>query len=213
MHFIKKSQICFVLIFTAFIGFASQVYAKDMSYQQEYDALVKQSYDMPEDYDFGRLREVFRELPTYDPYGMKPILEFRIIDKTLDVNPEDAEAMLKAYIKKMFALSQAHFRAMASYETLKNEKKVAYHRWMGKGLMTELLHSGSGEGPKKAIDVLTISEEYFVIEPYLERKKTTQGLKKVDGKVYDVIKGPHIKTGEDIEFWFDITHIYGKGLK
>lgn len=179
---------------------------------EEYNAMRKQSYAMPDDYDFVRLRELFKLQPDYRPYFLNPIVKFRPIYSEYKNDPEQAKPLIKEYIEKNFALGQAHSRLMSHYKSAdQNAEKEKYHAWMARGLIIAFRDSGDGKSAETAMEPLIIGEEYLAARQVIENKPK-QSLENIDGRMYDVLKGKHKETGEDVELWFHVTHIFGSKI-
>ena len=200
-----------LLISLVFVAFIMPARAEDGNVQAQYDAMVAQSYDMPEGYDFAKLRALYQKLPTYKPYSLGPVINFKQVLKEIEADPTQERRIIKEYIQKHFALPEAHSRAMTSYKDLGEEKKRAYHEWMMRGLLKTLMRSGDGKSAETAYQVLVISEEYLLARWGMSKEKKGQSLEHKDGRVYDVLSGKNKDTGEDMDMWFDITTIFAIG--
>ncbi len=199
----------FVVLFCAIFVFSSAAYAKDVKVvQAEYDAMIKASYKAPADYDFARLRELYKELPSYNAFKLHPQMNYKRLIEEIKKPEEKGNGgkLIHSYIQKHFAMPQAHM--FISMNSKKETTAYKYHSWMGRGLMKALLGSGDGKGPETAYHVLNVSEEYLIVAPQFKQKSIVQNLEQVKGRSYDKLTGEDKETGEKRSVWFDITHVF-----
>lgn len=201
----------FYALFLFMVSF-SPAYAKFFSPEEEYAQMIQQAQSMPADYDFEKLRENYSRLESYRPYSISPSHNFSELFKRQDEGDKSAIKDIDAYVLKNFALPEAHSRAMIAYEKEGNMQKAAFHEWATKGLIKALKYSGDGKSAQTAYKVLIVSEEYLLARWEMDRKTITQTLKNERGRMYDVLSGKNIKTGESMSIWFDVTQIFSAKL-
>ncbi len=182
------------------------------SIQNEYEAMVLNSYEMQSDYDFNRLRSLFKKLPTYKPYSLMPGFNYKKIKKASAEKPEKENEYFEKFIEKHFALPEAHEKGIAFAYKHKDKEKEAYHTWMFTGLMKSLISSGDGQRPDSAFQVLSVSEEYYLLHGRIKKGTKEQTLRHIGDGHYDIISGIDSKTGVSVEYWFNITDVFEKGL-
>lgn len=202
-----------LVILLVFVAFIVPVRAEDGDVQAQYDAMVARSYDMPQGYDFAKLRALYQKLPTYDPYTLNAKVNYYKLKKKRVEMPEQTSVLEQDYLMKHFAIPEAHVYGIALAKVSKDQKREDYHSWMFEGLYKALINSGNGANAENAFKVLSVREEYYLLEPFMKKYGRTQTLKHIDGGHYDVIEGEDSKTGKPIDYWFDITHIYGTATK
>lgn len=202
-----RSRFYVLIIFLTCLSW-QPVLAQALSAEQEYAQLIEQAKTMPQDYNFVKLREVYSQLESYRPYNIQPTRDFRDIFKRLEEGDKSAIADMDAYVEKNFAIPEAHSRAMTAYKSEGNEERRAFHEWATRGLMKALYDSGDGKSAKTARKVLIVSEEYLVARQVMEQKTIGQSLANENGRIYDVLTGKNIKTGELMSLWFDVTGIF-----
>jgi hypothetical protein len=90
-----------------------------------------------------------------------------------------------------------------AYRETGNTEKEAFHTSVLRGLANSIYTSGDGSSPEKAMVVISVPEEYFVI--------TANGLKlvkqkslTVNGHDYDAMDVENKKTGEKKTLYFNI---------
>lgn len=202
-----------LVILLVFVAFIVPARAEDGNVQAQYDAMVARSYDMPQGYDFAKLRALYQKLPTYKPYSLHPVRNYKKLVSDINKNPTDEVRLVDAYVRRHFAMHKAHFYVLKKYKEMQNNEKEVYHWWMVRGLKLALNASGDGRTAETAYKVISVDEEYDLARMRLQKDTIHQSLEHKDGRVYDVLSGKNKDTGEDMDMWFDITHIYGTATK
>lgn len=82
------------------------------------------------------------------------------------------------------------------------------YRATAQGVIDSILSTGNGESPGTAWEVISVNEEYSILE-YLELEPESQALVSVDDRTYDLITA-EAKDGRERKVYFDITLFYGK---
>lgn len=198
----------FLLIFIApfHVRASSQVEAE---YKQE----LEESLTMQSGFDFSELRDLYVKQPDYSPYSLRPIDDFAMLNTRIAQQPSSAEVLTQAYATKYAVSPEGQIRLMLLAVRRKDKNALAYHKWMSEGLARALFRSGDGRSAKTAYKVVSVSEEYFITSKYFRKGAGKQKLEKQAGKIYDVLYGPSSADGKTVEVWFDITELFGKGLK
>ena len=101
-----------------------------------------------------------------------------------------------------------HRAAEDAYRTLNNKAKADFHKEIADKLLNSLLTSGDGKTAKTAYRVLSIREEYFIMNQ-LGYKTSSQALLTENDRVYDVLSGRDTKTDKQVSVYFDITSFFG----
>ena len=101
-----------------------------------------------------------------------------------------------------------HLAAADAYSHLANAKKAEEHKAIAEELLEALLSTGDGKTAKTAYRVLSIREEYFIMQQlgYLPRQ---QALLEEGNRMFDVLTGTDSATKKDVSVYFDITSFFG----
>ncbi len=101
-----------------------------------------------------------------------------------------------------------HLAAEDAYRHLGNTTKADEHKAVAEKLLDALLTSGDGKSAKTAFFVLSIREQYFIMEQ-LGYKPSSQALVSEGDLMFDVLSGTDSKTGNQVSLYFDITNFFG----
>jgi hypothetical protein len=176
--------------------------------QSEYRQLVERVKQGDQTVDFVRLRAAYAKWQC---------------DKTVNTDSPNRDAMVAAFNEKNYAkavdLVEAvldfefphvglHRAAEEAYRELNNQSKADLHKTIADKLVNALLASGDGKTAETAYQVLTIREEYFIMNQ-LGYKVSSQALMSGRGKSYDVLSGRDSKTNKEVSVYFDISSFFG----
>jgi hypothetical protein len=131
----------------------------------DFKELKKRAMQHDTTLDFSELRFAFTKTRSYDPYGNK-------IDKLEDkmriaANKGDFEECLgsaRKIIDREFTNVRAHFYAAISCDSTNMPHAAEFHRWIWTKLLHSILSSGDGKSPQTAYVVISIAEEYRVLQ-------------------------------------------------
>jgi Domain of unknown function (DUF4919) len=133
------------------------------------------------------------------------------------------EAMVEAFNKKDYAKAVElvevvldyeyvhrglHLAAEDAYRHLGNTTKADEHKAVAEKLLDALLTSGDGKTAATAFFVLSIREEYFIMDK-LGYKTSSQALVQEGNGMFDVLSGTDTKTGNSVSLYFDIGSFFG----
>jgi len=192
------------LLLSFFLFFPIPAFAQD-NIDQAYLEMVQQSYQMPADFDFGKVRELYSKASFYKPYGLDPKLSFKDYFQRQKDNDPGVLDDVEKFVHTHFALPEMHSRAMSMFKE-SNPEKAAYHAWATRGLMKAVYGSHKALSKDDAIKVLIISEEYLASRQVGDVKG--QRIEQADGKVFDVLTVVSKKSGKEMDMWFDTTYLF-----
>ena len=133
------------------------------------------------------------------------------------------QAMVEAFDKKDYAKAAElvevvldyeyvnrglHLAAADAYSHLENTKKAEEHKAIAEKLLEALLTTGDGKTAKTAYRVLSIREEYFIMQQ-LGYKPHSQALLEDNKRMFDVLTGTDLTTKKEVSIYFDITSFFG----
>jgi hypothetical protein len=101
-----------------------------------------------------------------------------------------------------------HRAAEDAYRALGIQSKADFHKNVAEKLLKALMTSGDGLTPESAYRVLTIQEEYFIMDQ-MNYAVRGQALVSKKDRIYDVLYGEDKKTGKDVSLYFDISNFFG----
>jgi hypothetical protein len=209
--FSKSILLCvFLLLLAPLAGAQPQSPAKN-----SYEALLERVKKSDTSVDFKELRLAYAETSTYSPYGgdaesrrmMFDALKAREYDKAL----QNAETVLaKNYLDIM-----GHFGCFVSHRELAHADKATYHKFVFEGLLNSIKNSGDGKSEETAFVVISVDEEYALLN-WLGLRPTGQALIKKDLHNYDKMTMTDPKTNDTITYFFNIDKPFnwlGNSLK
>jgi len=101
-----------------------------------------------------------------------------------------------------------HRAAAEAYGNLGLAQKADFHKNIAEKLQKALLSSGDGKTPETAFRVLTVREEYVIMNE-LGYEVQMQALLAIKGKSYDRLSGKDKKTDQAVSVYFDISSFFG----
>lgn len=159
-----------------------------------------------------------------------PTVSFKDLRKAFSIwqcekntDAPNREAMVEAFNKKDYAKAVElvevvldyeyvhrglHLAAEDAYRHLGNTTKADEHKAVAEKLLDALLSSGDGKTAATAFFVLSIREEYLIMEK-LAYQTRGQALVSEADRMFDVLTGTDAKTGNTASLYFDITSFYG----
>jgi hypothetical protein len=154
---------------------------------------------------------LFAKLPEYNPY--RDLMELREKENAMwkaykDGKLEEALKLGNGILEKNSLRSMTHFIFARVYERLNNSEKQKFHDEVFFQLVRSVIESGDGKTPETAMTVISIEEEYTVLD-VLGFEQEFQELVNKNGKWFDHLQARNHKTGESRDFWFDINLFYG----
>lgn len=159
------------------------------------------------DADYGALRRAYVESEGYDPYGTK-ILDLvsgmRDAFSAGDCKTAGKDAASIATLQ--FTDIEAHLIAALCFEKAGDPSQADFQRAISLGLVHSILDSGDGLAPATAYRVVSLDEEYAVLN-LLDLKVGRQALVQDGGHSYDRFTVSMADAKGDIEVFFEIDPI------
>jgi hypothetical protein len=191
-----------VLLVPIASGHSQDTKAKEAQFQ----AMIKQVRDSDPSVDFGLLRKLSTELPSYAPIGggkhrkeMNAGLTSRSFKQALEAARED--------LKDNYLDVDAHIGALIASGELGDTQTSAHHKYVVKGIIDSILASGDGKTAATALHVIAVSEEYALLRVMGLRMKA-QGINHIDGHAYDVLTVVDPTTNEEYRIFFNIDPVW-----
>jgi len=197
---------CIFIIFFIFIVSAA-CYGADVDNPDYYD-LVKKLKINDKNVDFKTLRLSYTKTPDYKPYDADNSAKDAAFDALNKKNYAEAVRQAQSILEKNYVDLNAHMLCRIAYREMGNSEKDEFHNSILKGLVSSLYASGNGTTPEEAIVVISVPEEYFLLN--------VNGLKPIknnsfaaNGHYYDKMDVENKKTAEKTAIYFNIDIPYG----
>jgi hypothetical protein len=178
--------------------------AKDDS---QYVQIVERAKKGDPSVDFVKLREAFWEWRADEKNRADPARRAAMVEAFNQKNYAKAAELVEYVLEYEFVQRGLHVAAEDAFRQTGNEAKANFHRDIAQKLLQALLSTGDGKTPETAYRVLTIREEYLIMEE-LGLKVSSQTLATVGNKAYDVLTGED-KAGQSVSLYFDISSFFG----
>lgn len=180
---------------------------KTESDTSEYRQLTERAKRGDADVDFVRLRDAYALWLCSDAQQESPNRDAAVAAFEAKDNAKFVE-LVEEVLDYEFVHVGLHRAAEDAYRKLNNQTKADFHKNIAEKLINAMLTSGDGKTEKTAYRVLTISEEYFIMNQ-LGYNVNMQALLSKDGKAYDLLSGQDKKTKKDVSVFFDISSFFG----
>jgi hypothetical protein len=136
---------------------------------------------------------------SYSPYSN----DLRDVAELVDANKyAAAQKKLAKGMPNLLLSPRAHLYAARAAEGLGDRKRVKAERLLARRCIEGILSTGDGS-PNRPYLVTRVSDEYDVLD-HLGKEKSQQGLRREDGKSYDMIQ-----CTDGSLLCFDITVVFG----
>ncbi len=126
-----------------------------------------------------------------------------------DGNYAQAIELADQILEKNYLYPEAHIASILAHEELGQTRDADYHRYVRKGLINSILHSGDGKKPESAYVVVLIEEEYLILD-VLGISEGGQSMTSVGGHFYDVFTGVDTQTNKPVTVYFNIDTPFHK---
>lgn len=173
-----------------------------------YGAMVAAIEAGKTDADYGALRHAYAETAGYDPYGMTVrdlITGMRDAFSAGDCKTAGTDAEKIATLQ--FTEIEAHMVTALCLEKEGDAREANAQHAIILGLMKSILDSGDGLAPATAYQVVTIEEEYAVLN-LLDLDMKQQALVQEDGHSYDRFTVAKKDGQGETEIFFAIDPIF-----
>jgi hypothetical protein len=188
-----------------------------------YEELVQAAKRDPGSVDYTELRLAYARSPEYDPYCFRSAPASSHGRVRLAIRVGDLAGLLvtlSGLIEKQFFDIGAHRLAAHAYERIGDRVTAATHRKIAQGLVASVLQSGDGRSFQTAYQVISVAEEYALLET-LNLRPLAQALHSHEGQHFDIIQVQPASAGmrgvpgsakapaEPGELYFNVDLFYG----
>ncbi len=168
-----------------------------------YNELVSQIKNGSKDVDFTELRMAYANSSFYDPYGKNNDVEKSMRRAYNDGDYEGVVRYAKELIEDNFLDIDSHVFCGMAYKKMGDNEKRNYHGFIALGLLDSIIGSGDGKTPETAFKVISVAEEYALLD-MRGLKTSTQWLLEENGHEYDKLEAEDIDTGEKVTLYFNV---------
>jgi hypothetical protein len=165
--------------------------------------------------DFKSLRMAYAGSSGYSSLGVDSKMRMKLIETVKAKKFDDVAKVAQEILKTNFLDMITHVYAATAYQSLKDKKKADYHQAVYLGLINSIVTGADGESPKTAYTVISVDEEYAVLNAY-GLQRTANTVLDEGGHKYDVLTVTDKTTGVTSKVYFNIDLVwkgYDKVLK
>ncbi len=175
--------------------------------KQEFQALLERVKKSDASVDFARMRHLQTLLDDYHPYGAD--IEAHPLAILQGGNAAGAQALVDRMLEANYLDLEAQFAAAEVADKRGDKAAAVHHRYVLQGVLDSILHSGDGKSPETAFVVVTLTEEYALMN-HLGLRVAGQSLLNDDaGHSYDLLQGVDGKGKPVREVYFNIDALMG----
>jgi len=196
---LRKTHTVVVLLFVTTLA----AYCQEEKKPSEYSTLLARVKSGDLSIDFKQLRFSYMESPerhqAKDTEEQKKAM-FEALKKN-----DYARALHNAdlVLEQEFVDLEAHRVKQIACEALNDEQKAAFHEAVARGLLKSILGSGDGKSAATAYVVISVHEEYIVLQ-VLGLRPSGQSVVNLDGHSYDVLETKKQDSGAGVKLYFNV---------
>ena len=200
-----KYLVLFLVLFLWPLQMASAQETPKAAFNQKYLEMVKAARNMPENFDFKAVRELYPKTSFYSPFGEMGYKDelLKLMEKARAGDKNAAQDSIKM-ADHHFAHYKSHFYIMGGIASKYIADDMKFHDWAVRGVINSMMADGNGSSTTSAIKVLDVGEEYFLIKGVFKGRPAGQSVLNKDGKVFDVMAYTDT-AGNKKEVYFDVT--------
>ena len=173
---------------------------------EDYQTMLSKLKSGDKEVNFRDLRLAFTKTNAYAPYKKDPNSE-SMWKAHKEGNYAEAFKYAQQVLENNYVAVDAHIIAAIACGHLGKTKEEEYHRFIEIGLLQSIYDSGDGRGPDTAFVVISITEEYSLLNA-MGIRSDRQELIELDGKHYDRLYGIHEPSGKEVVVLFNISIFY-----
>ncbi len=161
--------------------------------------------------DWPASRQLMQQHPDYQPYSYS--VDESMARRTLAAGDIDgALAACEQFRDTMYADFSAWVFCLEAYAGAGRDILAEEAGTIAADILRQILvaHRRDGRSPDTAIVVTSIDEEYLILQFGGYRSQVQQLVQDEDGRSFDYFDVVDVETGEEAEFWFDITGVFAR---
>ena len=174
---------------------------------ESYVDILEQAKTEHEFIDYTALRQAYTKTPSYSPYNDRSVFLYR--EKMFSaLNRQDYNLAIR-YAQNALNINflniEAHTVMYKANQALRKHTTAVKHKAIAEKLLKSILNSGDGHTPATAYKVISVQEQYVVIEALGGATVKQVLINNGNGRYYDVHE--IIKPGSSVKekVYFDIS--------
>jgi hypothetical protein len=175
-----------------------------------YECILRRLQSRYDSVNYTELRRAYTHTPDYSPYNDRSVIMFR--DKMLStLSEKDYDSAIKyaeCSLNINYLNIEAHMVIHEAQLILGNSDDAIKHRHIADSLLNSVLSSGNGQSPRTAYKVISVQEEYAVINALGARTVRQVLVNGGDGRFYDVHEIMRFNSREKEQVYFDVSMPY-----
>lgn len=196
---LKRTCTALILMLVATLA----AYCQQETKPSEYAALLARVKSGDLSIDFKQLRFSYMESPerhqAKDTDDQKKAMFEALKKKDYAKALHNADVVLE----NEFVDLEAHRVKQIACEGLQDEQKARFHEAVARGLLRSILDSGDGKSAATAYVVISVHEEYIVLQ-VLGLRPSGQSVVHLDGHSYDVLETKKQDSGAGVKLYFNV---------
>ncbi len=164
--------------------------------------------------DYLKLRLSYAETPAFAPYAADTV-EQGLFGLLTAKQWKEVVKQAKSVLSHNYVSLRAHYCLSVAYDRLERADSSLFHLAVVRGLVSSIVANGNGRSSKDAWPVITVAEEYFIMN-IMGFTLKQQGLIKENGHSYDAMEVTDDESGEELTLYFNIDIPFdsiGKSLR
>lgn len=172
-----------------------------------YDQLLAKLKSGDTNIDYGALRMTYTETKSYSATGSDPAARSQMSKAVSGREFTEAIKVAKSILDKNYVDINAHVAMAVANRELGDTKLFEFHKAVYRGLIDSIVASGDGKTAKTAYVVISVPEEYALLQA-LDLRRGSQSLLNENGHTYDVLTVTDPKTNESRKIYFNIDIVW-----
>ena len=178
-------------------------YCQEEKKPSEYAVLLARVKNGDLSIDFRQLRFSYMESPerhqAKDTDEQKKAMFETLKKKDYAKALQNADVVLE----NEFVDLDAHRVKQIACQELHDEQKASFHEAVARGLLRSILDSGDGKSPATAYVVISVHEEYIVLQ-VLGLRPSGQSVVHLNGHSYDLLETKQKDSGAGVKLYFNV---------
>ncbi len=180
-----------------------------LAQSETYEAMVEKVRGGDASVDFKLLRFAFAEKTPTEARTADAKSYTQMVGLLNEKKFKDVIKIAEGIQKSAFVDMNSHIMAAMAYQGVGNAKKSKFHETVYLGLVNSILKDADGNTPKTAYHVISIAEEYVLLNA-LELKRGSQTVEQTDGHKYHVLTTTEKATNAAVTLYFNIDKVETK---
>lgn len=184
---------------------AAPAVAADVSMAPEFEALLSRVRDSDPSVDFGELRRLYAESPTYAVWADE--LERDLVAAAASGAYDDALRIARDILNRNYLNLEAHFAGAVACEGLADRRCADHHVYVARGILGSVQATGDGTSMASAFMVVATQEEYALARIRGFDVVQQELVRADDGHFFDALRVRSIDTGDERVIYFNVDAV------